>query len=208
MAVVNFRKIWFCSSCYLFQFSSSSRGKAFCEAQVVSVCLSLCLPPAAVFQWKPFLFVCHPPTHPGCLPARGASVDNTCAPKDKQGLFSPLTPFPPLSNVCVVFLTLCPIPQCACIMYVHTCIHTHTHIWPHDTNGYSFVVGCSPPAVTRCVNPSVGVCFSVRPLKRRRVPEPGMELRLAEDPAPLCVLPRMSTLCLSCCRNSLWMFSE
>lgn len=105
----------------------------------------------------------HPLTQAACL-LEGASVDSTCAPKDKQGLFSPLTPFSPFLMYVLYSSFFCPIPWCTCIMYVHTCIHTHTSIWPHATNGYSFVVGPSPSAVTPlCKSLSQGLFFSQAP---------------------------------------------
>lgn len=95
-------------------------------------------------------------------------------------------------------LFLCPVPHCTCIMYVHTCILTHAHMWPHATNGYSLWLALLLQQSPRCVNPSAVVCFSVRPLKGCRVPEPAAYLRLAEASALLFFLPQMSIICPSC----------
>lgn len=93
------------------------------------------------------------------MPAGGAFVDNTCAPKDKQGLFSPLTPFPPLLMYVLCFLLFCPTPWCTCIMYVHT-YSTQRHTQQHDTTW----LDPSPPAVTLlCKSLHRAVVFSQPP---------------------------------------------
>lgn len=120
--------------------SSSSRGKAFHEAQVVFAgCLSLRLPLAAVFSCKAFLFVCHPRTQAACLLV--GPLLTTPAPPRISGASSVPDTAP---NVCVVFLILLSFYFGVHILCM--CIHaySHAHIWPHATNRYSFVVGPSP----------------------------------------------------------------
>merc|ERR1712035_194697 len=97
------------------------------------------------------------------------------------------------------FLFFCPIYPCVHVLCM--CIHAYSHMHTYGhmlQSGTALWLALLLQQSPRCVNPSAGVCFSVRPLKGRRVPEPGTLLRLAEDPASLYFLPPMSTLCPNC----------
>lgn len=100
-------QLWILGNLILFKLSlfipvllAATQVKLF---QVVSVSLSLSLSvylrllcfSERLFSLCVCVYATHSLTQAACLPARGASVDNTCSPKDKEGLSSPLTPFSP-----------------------------------------------------------------------------------------------------------------
>lgn len=170
------------------------------EAQVVSAFLPLCLPLVAVFQWKALLFVCHTPTQTptllGCWPLLTAPAP----PRISWASSVPRRPFP-LPNVCVVLLILLSFPL---VYMYYVCAYMHAHTYTHMAIRYKWLVLCSWILLLhqspRWVNPSAGVCLSVRQAPKGHVPDPGLST------SPLSA-SNVQMFRLSCSHKSLWLFS-
>lgn len=131
-----------------------------------------------------FLFLCH-------RSLRSPVWDNTCPPKKKQGLFSPLAPSSLFFNVCALFLILL---SCTPVYMYYVCVHTHMATCSKRTPYCGWTV-------LHQATPAVQILQLRLVLQSRRALELVIQPNLSEDLDLLYFLLCASTSCLICSHN-------